>query len=102
MSPEDVGGWTARDVVEHFCGRRFGYISPSVSGALNMTIDAGYLTEEAKSLLLPFVETTEHPDHLDTIEHLANLLEGVMADDPQAIRDAAAWLAANRPEEPTP
>jgi hypothetical protein len=30
--------------------------------------------------------------------HLADLLDGVMADDPAAIRDAAAWLAANRPE----
>jgi hypothetical protein len=33
-----------------------------------------------------------------TIRHLADLLDGVMADDPAAIRDAAAWLAANRPE----
>ena len=32
------------------------------------------------------------------ITHLADLLDGVMADDPAAIRDAAAWLAANRPE----
>lgn len=39
---------------------------------------------------------------LDTIELLADLLEGVMADDPQAIRDAAAWLTTNRPEESTP
>ena len=30
--------------------------------------------------------------------HLADLLDGVLADDPAAIRDAAAWLAANRPE----
>ena len=30
--------------------------------------------------------------------HLAALLDGVMADDPAAVRDAAAWLAANRPE----
>jgi hypothetical protein len=30
--------------------------------------------------------------------HLAVLLDGVLADDPAAIRDAAAWLAANRPE----
>ncbi len=30
--------------------------------------------------------------------HLADLLDGVMADDPAAIRDAAAWLATNRPE----
>ena len=35
-----------------------------------------------------------------TVENhrLADLLDGVMADDPAAIRDAAAWLAANRPE----
>jgi hypothetical protein len=35
-----------------------------------------------------------------TVENhrLAGLLDGVMADDPQAIRDAAAWLTANRPE----
>ncbi len=35
-----------------------------------------------------------------TVENhrLAALLDGVMADDPAAIRDAAAWLAANRPE----
>ncbi len=33
-----------------------------------------------------------------TITHLAALLDGVLADDPGAIRDAAAWLAANRPE----
>ncbi len=33
-----------------------------------------------------------------TIRHLAALLDGVLADDPVAIRDAAAWLAANRPE----
>ncbi len=32
------------------------------------------------------------------IDHLAALLDGVLADDPVAIRDAAAWLAANRPE----
>ena len=32
------------------------------------------------------------------IEYLATLLDGVLADDPQAIRDAAAWLTANRPE----
>lgn len=34
----------------------------------------------------------------DTITTLAALLDGVMADDPQAIRDAALWLATNRPE----
>jgi hypothetical protein len=35
-----------------------------------------------------------------TVENhrLADLLNGVMADDPAAIRDAAAWLATNRPE----
>jgi hypothetical protein len=33
-----------------------------------------------------------------TIRTLAALLDGVMADDPQAIRDAALWLATNRPE----
>jgi hypothetical protein len=35
-----------------------------------------------------------------TVENhrLADLLDGVMADDPAAIRDAAAWLATNRPE----
>jgi len=33
--------------------------------------------------------------------HLADLLDGVMQDDPQAIRDAAAWLATNRPEQET-
>lgn len=32
------------------------------------------------------------------LDLLADLLDGVMADDPQAIRDAAAWLTANRPE----
>ena len=32
------------------------------------------------------------------LTHLAALLDGVLADDPGAIRDAAAWLAANRPE----
>lgn len=32
---------------------------------------------------------------------LADLLDGVMQDDPQAIRDAAAWLATNRPEQET-
>jgi hypothetical protein len=32
------------------------------------------------------------------LTHLADLLDGVLADDPAAIRDAAAWLAANRPE----
>lgn len=30
---------------------------------------------------------------------LAALLDGVLADDPQAIRDAAAWLTVNRPED---
>jgi hypothetical protein len=39
-------------------------------------------------------------DAYATIDHLAALLDGVMADDPQAIRDAAAWLATNRPEAP--
>jgi hypothetical protein len=36
-----------------------------------------------------------------TVENhrLADLLDGVMADDPAAIRDAAAWLAANRPDD---
>jgi hypothetical protein len=34
----------------------------------------------------------------DERDYLAALLDGVMQDDPQAIRDAAAWLAANRPE----
>lgn len=34
-----------------------------------------------------------------TIRTLAALLDGVMADDPQAIRDAALWLATNRPED---
>jgi hypothetical protein len=33
------------------------------------------------------------------LTHLADLLDGVMADDPAAIRDAAAWLAANRPDD---
>ena len=32
-----------------------------------------------------------------TITHLADLLDGVLADDPQAIRDAALWLTVNRP-----
>ena len=32
------------------------------------------------------------------LTHLAALLDGVLADDPAAIRDAAAWLAANRPK----
>ncbi len=32
------------------------------------------------------------------VDRLAALLDGVLADDPAAIRDAAAWLAANRPE----
>ena len=32
------------------------------------------------------------------LTHLADLLDGVMQDDPQSIRDAAAWLAVNRPE----
>lgn len=42
------------------------------------------------------------PDPRDaTITHLADLLDGVMQDDPQAIRDAAAWLATNRPEQET-
>ena len=36
-----------------------------------------------------------------TITLLADLLDGVMQDDPQAIRDAAAWLATNRPEQET-
>jgi hypothetical protein len=36
-----------------------------------------------------------------TVENhrLADLLDGVMADDPAAIRDAAAWLATNRPDD---
>ena len=34
-----------------------------------------------------------------TIRHLAALLDGVLADDPQAIRDAAQWLTVNRPEK---
>ena len=37
-------------------------------------------------------------DAYATIDCLAALLDGVMADDPAAIRDAAARLAANRPE----
>lgn len=41
-------------------------------------------------------------DELDrqaaTITHLATLLDGVLADDPQAIRDAAQWLTVNRPD----
>lgn len=42
------------------------------------------------------------PDPRDaTIDYLADLLDGVMQDDPQAIRDAAAWLATNRPEQET-
>ena len=36
-----------------------------------------------------------------TITLLADLLDGVMQDDPQAIRDAAAWLTTNRPEQET-
>ncbi len=47
---------------------------------------------------MPF--TSEELLHVaaDTIDTLAALLDGVLADDPLAIRDAAAWLAANRPE----
>jgi hypothetical protein len=41
------------------------------------------------------VLTAEYREERD---HLAALLDGVLADDPAAIRDAAAWLAANRPE----
>lgn len=40
-------------------------------------------------------------DAARTITLLADLLDGVMQDDPQAIRDAAAWLATNRPEQET-
>ena len=36
-----------------------------------------------------------------TITLLADLLDGVMQDDEQAIRDAAAWLATNRTEQET-
>ena len=32
------------------------------------------------------------------VDTLADLLDGVLADDPQAIRDAALWLTVNRPE----
>ena len=35
------------------------------------------------------------------VDRLADLLDGVMQDDEQAIRDAAAWLATNRPEQET-
>ena len=31
------------------------------------------------------------------VDTLAALLDGVLADDPQAIRDAARWLTVNRP-----
>ena len=40
-----------------------------------------------------------YSNHRDaTIALLADLLDGVLADDPQAIRDAALWLTVNRPE----
>ena len=41
----------------------------------------------------------DYLEQLDTYRtRIAALLDGVLADDPAAIRDAAAWLAANRPE----
>ena len=49
-----------------------------------------------------FGEESRHSELLsaaaDDLDHLAALLDGVLADDAAAIRDAAAWLAANRPE----
>ena len=41
------------------------------------------------------VSTWVLTDAADTIRTLATLLDGVLADDPDAIRAAVAWLAAN-------
>ena len=58
-----------------------------------------HIRGRVENLLDPTKGVPAPPDPRDaTITHLATLLDGVLADDPQAIRDAAAWLTVNRPE----
>lgn len=59
---------------------------------VTLTATGQFSYDEVKALM------DSRPVVIVRLDTLASLLDGVLADDPQAIRDASAWLTTNQPE----
>ena len=89
LEPDDLPGQLDDRAAERV-GKSYSLIDAALMS------DAAYTIRTLASYSL--IDAALMSDAAYTIRTLAALLDGVMADDPQAIRDAALWLATNRPE----